>query len=208
MSETEGFNIEDLINVTSLQGGGDMQDLKVQQVIGKLRKLQQAKSILDDEMKEVKSVSDSLQKELTTLQNEAYQLEELHKEKEELCRKLQFQCVESEQDCARQLEQNKRSDELLEQYKCDIQEFKLKQRKQRMKFEHQLHQLIDQHKNLYSVFTPQRLPVEIENAENTKSQLLSAEQMKLAQLHRLNEELEEVKKEKQLGATAGETQEE
>ncbi|KAG8005204.1 Synaptonemal complex central element protein 1, partial [Nibea albiflora] len=128
-----------------------------------------AKSVLDGEMKEIKSVSDSLQKELGTLQNEAYQLEEIHKEKEELCRKLQFQCDESEQDCARQFEQNKRSDELLEQYTCDIQEFKLKQRKQRYLF---------------------------------------IKQMKLAQLHRLNEELEEVRKEKQLGATAGETQDE
>ncbi|XP_051245774.1 synaptonemal complex central element protein 1 isoform X1 [Dicentrarchus labrax] len=207
MSDSAGFNIEELINVTALKGGGDMQELKVEQVMSKLRRLQQGKSILEEEIKEIKSVSDSLQKELSTLQTEAYRLEGIHKEKEELCMKLQFQCEESEHDSDRQLKQNKKSDELLEQHKCEIQEFKLKHRKQRMKFENQLNQLIDQHKNLHSVFTPERLPDEIEAAENTNTQLLSAEQMKLAQLHRLSEELEEVRKRKQ-PATAADTQEE
>lgn len=82
----------------------------------------------------------------------------------------------------RQLKQNKKNDELLEQYNCEIQEFKLKQRKQRylvkhhwcanesinvkecewwkvittnfcrIKFENQLHQLMEQHKILNSMF--------------------------------------------------------
>ncbi|XP_036948300.1 synaptonemal complex central element protein 1 isoform X1 [Acanthopagrus latus] len=208
MSDSAGFNIEDLINVPPLKEDEDMQEVKVDQMLGKLRRLQQGKRVLEEEIKDIKSVSDSLQKELATLQNEAYQLEGIHKEKEELCRNLQFQCEESEQDSARLLKQNKKSDELLEQYRCEIQEFKLKHRKQRMKFENQLHQLIEQHRNLHSVFTPEMLPDEILSAENIKSQLLSAEQMKLAQLHRLNEELEEVKKQKQQRVTAAETQEE
>ncbi|XP_076610685.1 synaptonemal complex central element protein 1 [Chaetodon auriga] len=164
------------------------------------------KSVLEEEIKETKSVSDSLQRELTALQIEAYQLEEIHKEKEELCRKLQFQSEESEQDSTRQFKQNKKSDELLEQYKCEIQELKLKHRKLRMKFENQLHQLIEQHKNLHSIFNPERLPVEMGSAKNTTSQLLSVEQMKLAQLHRLSQEVEKMKKQKQAGTTAAETQ--
>ncbi|XP_030268455.1 uncharacterized protein si:ch211-199g17.9 isoform X3 [Sparus aurata] len=183
MSDSAGFNIEDLINVPPLKEDEDMREIKVDQMIGKLRRLQQ-------------------------VQNEACQLEGIHKEKEELCRKLQFQCEESEQDSARLLKQNKKSDELLEQYRCEIQEFKLKHRKQRMKFENQIHQLIEQHRNLHSVFTPEMLPDEIGSAENIKSQLLSAEQMKLAQLHHLNEELEEVKKQKQPRITVAQTQEE
>ncbi|XP_032391119.1 synaptonemal complex central element protein 1 isoform X2 [Etheostoma spectabile] len=209
MSELAGFNIDDMINVTPMNGGGGMQqEPKVEQLMGKLRRLQQGKRFLEEEIKELKSVSDSLQNELETLQTEVYQLEGIHKEKEELCRKLQFQCEESEQDSSRQLKQNKKSEELLEEYRCEIQEFKLKHRKQRMKFENQLHQLIEQHKNLHSVFTPERLPEEIESAVNTKSQLLSAEQIKLAQLHRLDGELEEMKKQKQPVTTAAETQEE
>ncbi|KAM6974099.1 synaptonemal complex central element protein 1 [Tautogolabrus adspersus] len=156
-------------------------------------------------MKMIKSVSDSLEKELATLQSEAYQLEGIHKEKEELCRKLQFQYDESEQDSARQLQNNKNIDELLEQYRCEIQEFKLKHRKQRMKFENQLQLLIEQHKNLHSVFTLERLQGEIESAEKTRSQLLSAEQMKLDQLHSLEEQLEEAKTLKQPGSPAAET---
>ncbi|KAK9526850.1 hypothetical protein VZT92_015527 [Zoarces viviparus] len=162
---------------------------------------------LEEEIKEIISVSDLLQEELTTLRTEAYKLEGIHKEKEELRRKLQFQCEESEQDAVRHLKQNKKSEELLEQYRCEIQEYKLKQRKQRMKFENQLHQLIEQHKSLHSVFAPERLSDEIESAENTKRQLLSAEQMKLAQLHRLNEELDEMEKQRQPEKTAAETQE-
>ncbi|XP_050922712.1 synaptonemal complex central element protein 1 isoform X2 [Lates calcarifer] len=174
MSKLTEFNVEDMINTTPLKGGGDTQEPKVEQLMNKLRRLQQGKRVLEEEIKEIKSVSDSLQKELATLQTEAYQLEGIHKEKEELSRKLQFQCDESDQDFSRQLEQNKKSEELLEQYRCQIQEFKLKHRKLRMKFENQLYQLIEQHKNLHSIFTPERLPDEIENAENIKSQLLSA----------------------------------
>ncbi|XP_070841165.1 synaptonemal complex central element protein 1 [Chaetodon trifascialis] len=232
------------------ESAGDVRELRVEQMMGKLRRLQQGKRVLEEEIKEIKSVSDSLQNELTTLQIEAYQLEGIHKEKEELCRKLQFQCEECEQDSTRQFKQNKKSDELLEQRKCEIQELKLKHRKLRMKFENQLHQLIEQHKNLHSIFNPERLPLEIGSAENTTRQLLSAgkypliicahsstsmhaikhlflfmheysvfpfpliwscpviltEQMKLAELHRLSQEIEEVKKQKQAGTTAAETQ--
>ncbi|XP_034455145.1 synaptonemal complex central element protein 1 isoform X3 [Hippoglossus hippoglossus] len=174
MSTFSGFNLEDMVNVTPPKTGEEPQEPKVEQLMSKLRRLQQGKRALEEELKELKSVCDSLQKELATLQTEAYQLEGIHKENEELCRKLQFQCEESEQDSARQLNQNKKSEELLEQYRCEIQEFKLKLRKQRMKFEKQLHQLIEQHKNLHSIFSPERLPDEIQSIESTKSQLTSA----------------------------------
>ncbi|XP_071356388.1 synaptonemal complex central element protein 1 isoform X2 [Trachinotus anak] len=196
-----------MVNVSPLKEGGETQEPKVEQLMSKLRRLQQGKRALEEEIKDIKSVSDSLQEELATLQTEAYQLEGIHKEKEELCRKLQFQCEESGQDSARQLKQNEKSEELLEQYRCEIQEFKLKHRKQRMKFENQLHQLIEQHKNLHSIFSPERLPDEIGSAEKTKCQLLSAEHLKLAQLCHLNEELDNVRKQKQLGTIAAETQE-
>ncbi|KAM6903405.1 synaptonemal complex central element protein 1 [Lycodopsis pacificus] len=207
MSEPAGINLGDLINVTPLKEGRDVLEPKVEQLMGKLRRLQQGKRDLEEEIKEIISVSDLLQEELTTLRTEAYKLEGIHKEKEELCRKLQFQCEESEQDAVRYLKQNKKREELLEQYRWEIQEYKLKQRKQRMKFENQLHQLIEKHKSLHSVFTPERLSDEIASAENTKRQLLSAEQIKLSQLHRLNEELDEMEKERQPEKTAAETQE-
>ncbi|KAM6959186.1 synaptonemal complex central element protein 1 [Aplochiton taeniatus] len=144
-------------------------------------------------------------KNLQQMQADAYQLEGIHKEKEELYKVLQFQCEEAEQESSRQLQLNKRSEEQVEQYKCQIEETKLKQRKQRMKFENQLQQLIDQHKNLHSVFTQERLPAEIESIENIKSQRLEAEQLKLSQLRHLEEELDEMRKQSQLETTKAKT---
>lgn len=42
-----------------------------------------------------------------------------------------------------------------------------------------------------------RLPAEIESAENTKVQLLTAEKLKKAQVSSMEEEIEEVKQQKQ-----------
>ncbi|KAK5613758.1 hypothetical protein CRENBAI_016650 [Crenichthys baileyi] len=183
-------------------GGGDLPEPKVEQVMGKLRMLQQEKRLLEEEVRNIQSVSDNLQKELVILLTSVNEIEGIHKDKEGACRKLQWQCEESERDFDRQLNQNKTSEELLEQYRCEIQEVKLKHRKLRMRFENQLLQLIEQHKQLDFVFNPKRLPNELKKAENIKHQLLSAEQVKLAQLHKLDEELEELKKQKQLETTA------
>ncbi|XP_072227252.1 synaptonemal complex central element protein 1 [Leuresthes tenuis] len=188
--------------------GGELQEPKVEQLMGKLRRLQQGKTVLEKEIREMKSVRETLQKDLETFQAEAYQLEGIQKEREEMCRKLQVQCEESGQDTARQLKQNKASEELLEQYRCEIQQLKLKHRKQRMRFENQLEQLMEQHKKLHSVFAPERLPDELKNAENTKSQLLSAEQQKLSQLKTLDEELEKVQKRKLSDTGAAPTEQE
>ncbi|XP_062342768.1 uncharacterized protein si:ch211-199g17.9 isoform X2 [Osmerus eperlanus] len=167
---------------------------KVEQLMTKLRMLQQGNRVLEDELKEAQSTNDSLQLELDTVQTKAYQLEGIHKETDESCRVLQFQCEEIEQDTNRHLQLNRKSEGLVEQYRCQIQEAKLKCRKQRMRFENQLQQLIEQHKSLHSVFTTERLPTEIETVENTQSHLLTAEHLKLLQLRHLEEELEELTK--------------
>ncbi|XP_034016290.1 synaptonemal complex central element protein 1 [Thalassophryne amazonica] len=204
MATFAGFNIESLL--TPPKGDGEMQKPKVEQLMGKLRRLQKDKESLGEEVKKFKLLRDSLRKELVTLQTEAHQAEGIQKEKEELCRKMTFQCKECDKDTARQLQQSKISEELLAQYRCEIQEIKLKYRKLWIKSENQLQQLTEQHKTLHSIFTPARLPAEIESAENANSQLLSAEQMKLDQLRCLTEQLEKVKKLKQLETTPAESQ--
>ncbi|XP_016896709.1 synaptonemal complex central element protein 1 isoform X1 [Cynoglossus semilaevis] len=191
--------MEDIFNATPLKKDLQTSEPKVDQAVAKLRILQQGKEVLEEESDQIKSVRDSLQIELQKLQTEAYQLERVHKDKEELCNKLQFQFDESEQDCVRQLKNSKQSEGLMEQYKCEIQEYKLKHRKQRLKFEQQLHLLIEQHKNLRSIFTPERLPDEIKTTESRKVQLESAEEMKLAQLSQLDEELQDTRTQKQVG---------
>ncbi|XP_061617135.1 uncharacterized protein si:ch211-199g17.9 isoform X2 [Phyllopteryx taeniolatus] len=140
--------MEDFIKV---KAGGGTQDPKIEQLKSELARLQQGKTILEEEIMERKSVSACLQKELATLQTEAYRLERTRQEKEELSQKLQFQCEESKRESVSLAEQNRKSEELLAQHRCEIQELKLKRRKLRMKFENQLHQLIELHKQLHAI---------------------------------------------------------
>ncbi|KAJ7991645.1 hypothetical protein DPEC_G00286040 [Dallia pectoralis] len=194
------FNVEDVLRPMN-DGWDEHVAPKVEQLTNKLRRLQQGKQTLGGELKEAQSLRDSLQEELNAVQTEAYRLEAAHKEKEEFCRILKFQCEEMEQDSTRQQQLNRKSEDLIELYRCQIQETKLRHRKQRMKFENQLQQLIDQHKNLHSLFSPDRLPSEIESVTNSKFQLLKAvwacmfiEQQKLSQLCHLEEKLDEARR--------------
>ncbi|XP_065147099.1 synaptonemal complex central element protein 1 [Paramisgurnus dabryanus] len=115
-----------------------------------------------------------MQQEDDILNAEALQLEGTLNEKEESNRSLQLKCEDLKQETQRQLEQNHQKDELVRQYCFQIQETKLKHRKLRMMFENQLQQLMEQHKNLSTVFTPQTLPAEIQSAEYATEQLLKA----------------------------------
>ncbi|XP_077599160.1 synaptonemal complex central element protein 1 [Stigmatopora nigra] len=130
--------------------GEGIQEPKIEQLRSKLIKLQQVKDNLEGEIMEKKILSECLQKELAALETEAYELDMVHQENKRLMQKLEFRCEESERECLRLAEQNRNTKEVLEQYRCEIQEFKLKSRKLRMKFENQLVQLIGQHKRLYS----------------------------------------------------------
>lgn len=192
-----GLNIANILSAVSHSKVKEMDEPKVEPLLPKLKRLQQDKRVLEEEVKDLQSISESLQKELEALQTEFYQLEETCKKKEELHQKLQYQSEDLEQDFARQLKLNKSNEELSEQYKCEIQAIKLKHRKLRIKFENQLCQLIEQKKNLYSVFMADRLPAEIESAEKTKDQLLTAEKLKVAQVLSLEEEIDKLKQQKQ-----------
>ncbi|XP_034560562.1 unconventional myosin-XVIIIa isoform X2 [Notolabrus celidotus] len=189
MSDSAGFNIDDVMYTTAVQEGGET----VETILGKIKKLEQDQRFLEGEMEEMSSCHDTLQIELDTLRIEAIKLEGIKEEKEECYRKLKFQDDESEQEYVRLLEQNKKSMEELEEYRSDIQLLKLTQRKQRMKFEKQLCELMEMHKSLEAVFLPKSLPDEIGRAEDTRRQLLSTLQMKLDQLNTLDEELPEKK---------------
>ncbi|XP_018980301.1 synaptonemal complex central element protein 1-like isoform X2 [Cyprinus carpio] len=188
------FSIEDIINTP--ESPGRRAEPKPAELLIKLRKLQQAKRHFEDEVKETmllrgarKEEEDACMYMLLLLPNvtaEALQLEGTLDEKEELNRSLQLKCEDLQLEAQRQLEQNHHlKEEALKQYCFQIQETKLKHRKIRMKFENQLQQLMEQHRNLSTVFTPQRLPAEIQSAEYTTEQLLKAEQQKLEQLTKL-----------------------
>ncbi|XP_056876222.1 synaptonemal complex central element protein 1 [Takifugu flavidus] len=196
--------MEDLVSILRLNEDGTDKAPKVEELMCTLRSLQKGESNLDIEISELTCTCDSLQEELHTLEIKVHQLEEIHKQKEELFKTIEFQCEETGQDCAKQMNLSKLHCDVLEQYKCEIQELHLKLQKQRVKLENQLLDLIEQHKFLESMFSLKNLPNEIKRAETTNNQLLSVEQAKIARLCQLNEELEQVK---QLEATA-KTQEE
>ncbi|XP_051991252.1 uncharacterized protein si:ch211-199g17.9 [Xyrauchen texanus] len=142
------------------------------------------KKDLEDEVTDTMLLR-STRKEEDALTAEVLQLEEKWNEKEVLNRSLQLKCEHLKQKAQRQLELNHQKEELVKQYLCQIEETKLKHRKIRMKFQNQLLQLLEQHKNLSTIFTPQRLPAEIQSAEYITVQLLRAEQQKLEQLAKL-----------------------
>ncbi|XP_039536825.1 synaptonemal complex central element protein 1 [Pimephales promelas] len=177
------FSIEDIIKTPKCPGKGT--EPRPGELLIKLRNLQQAKKSLEDEVKETILFISARKEEEETLTAEALQLEATLTEKEELNRSLQLKCEDIQQEAQRQLEQNHQKEELVKQYCVQIQETKLKHRKIRMKFENQLQQLMEQHKNLSTVFTPERLPAEIQSAEYTTEQLLKAEQQKREQLTKL-----------------------
>ncbi|KAI7798812.1 hypothetical protein IRJ41_015857, partial [Triplophysa rosa] len=178
------FNFGDILKTPKISVRRE--ELKPDDLFIKLRTLQQAKNDLEYEVKETMLLRSAMKEEDDALTTEALQLEGTLNEKEELSRSLQLKCEDLQQETQRQLEQNHQKDELVKQYYFQIQETKLKHRKLRMKLENRLQQLMEQHKNLSTVFTPQRLPAEIQSAEYTTEQLLKAEQQKLEQLAELD----------------------
>ncbi|XP_043073744.1 synaptonemal complex central element protein 1 isoform X2 [Puntigrus tetrazona] len=134
---------------------GSRSEPKPAELLLKLRKLQRAKMHFEDEVKEMILLRRSRNKEEDAVTAEALQLEAMLNQKEELSRSLQLKYEDLQLEA------------------------------QMMKFENQLQQLMEQHKNLSNIFTPQRLPAEIQSAEYTTEQLLKAEQQKLEQLTKL-----------------------
>ncbi|KAM8884264.1 synaptonemal complex central element protein 1 isoform 1-T3 [Synchiropus picturatus] len=167
--------------------GEEMPEPRVDALVDEIKKLQLGRTMIEEKINSVKSLYDSLTRQHDALQIKASQLDELYNLKQEMCHKLHFQCKEFEQESIKLVEENRRVMELLRQYRCEIQEVKLKHRKQRMIFENHLQQLLELHKKLYTFFYPKRLPAEIERARIAKQQLLSAEEHKLDQLRRLEE---------------------
>uniref|UniRef100_A0A3B1KDD4 Si:ch211-199g17.9 n=1 Tax=Astyanax mexicanus TaxID=7994 RepID=A0A3B1KDD4_ASTMX len=156
---------------------------KIEELLKKLKKLQQ-KLDLEEDVKEAYSLKNTLHDE-EDASIEVLKLQEMLNEKN-TCRSLQLKCEDLEQE-SQQFELKQQKEELAGQYGCQIQETKLRHRKI-MKFENHLQQLMGQHKNLYTVFTPERLSTEIQSAEYATQQLLKAQQM-LEQVAHLQEQL-------------------
>ncbi|KAM9775995.1 uncharacterized protein ACBT44_001164 isoform 3-T6 [Syngnathus typhle] len=112
---------------------------------------------LETDIMKRKSLIVCLHKDFAARQTEAYQLERTEQEKEELLQKLQLQCEESKHENVRLAERNKKSEDLISQHRSEIWELKLKQRKMKLKFENELHSMMQQHKQLYAAIVSRHL---------------------------------------------------
>ncbi|XP_053718965.1 uncharacterized protein si:ch211-199g17.9 isoform X2 [Synchiropus splendidus] len=110
--------------------GEEMPEPRVDALVDELKKLQLGRTMIEDKINSVKSLYDSLTRQHDALQIKASQLDEIYNLKQEMCHKLNFQCKEFEQESIKLVEENRRVMELLRQYRCEIQEVKLKHRKQ------------------------------------------------------------------------------
>ncbi|XP_028846673.1 synaptonemal complex central element protein 1 isoform X2 [Denticeps clupeoides] len=105
---------------------------KVEQLVAELRRLQRVKRTLEEEVTTSQALGDTLRGQWEALCSEAFCLEGTLKEKEGSCGVLRFKCEELEQEAQRQRAQNQEKEELLELYRCQIEETKLRHRKARL----------------------------------------------------------------------------
>ncbi|XP_037391462.1 synaptonemal complex central element protein 1 [Pygocentrus nattereri] len=124
------FKIEDVLRLP--QTSSNEKEPKIEELLSKLKTLQQAKVVIEEEVKEALSFKNTLQDEEDALSIEVLKLERTLNEKEETRRSLQLKCEELEQEWQRQFELKQQKEELVNQYSCQIQETKLKHRKIRL----------------------------------------------------------------------------
>ncbi|XP_066530785.1 synaptonemal complex central element protein 1-like isoform X3 [Hoplias malabaricus] len=136
------FNVEDVLRLPN--SSVKDKEPKIKTLLNELKTLQQAKLVLEEEVKEAVFFQSTLHNEEYALSNEVSKLQESLYEKEETYRALQLKCEDTVKES------------------------------QTMKFENHLQQLILQHKSLCTIFTSETLPTEAQTAEYTGKQLLKA----------------------------------
>ncbi|XP_075441236.1 synaptonemal complex central element protein 1-like isoform X2 [Ascaphus truei] len=170
--------------VRKLQEAGDLEP-KLEDLINKIKKLQQAKHVMGEELQAYRRQSHAAQRELDELNAEKLCLEEMLNKKQETLQMLQLQCDKKGAENQRQQQLSQECTQRMEDITSKIQEEKLKQRKQRMEFEKQLEELTEKHKGLWEFHNEKRLASQITEMGERKQHLLDEErqtQGKLAQV--------------------------
>ncbi|XP_016282305.2 synaptonemal complex central element protein 1 isoform X3 [Monodelphis domestica] len=147
-------------------------DPRTDEVIKAIHQLLQAHKIAKEELWEIEAKKEALKKELDELTSEETHLEELLKSKQESLRILQQHNREKESKMLR------------------------------MEFEQQLEELMEQHKTLWELHTPERLSQEINTMASTKEQLLKEERLVREKLEAIEKELARLPQDKQVRAKA------
>nr|XP_003216702.1 PREDICTED: synaptonemal complex central element protein 1 [Anolis carolinensis] len=160
---------------------------RIEDLVKKINKLQQAKKILSEELSEANEHSKSLQRELEKLNAEKSSLEEIWNEKKETRKVMQFHCEETEIKRQWQQKLNLECKQRIEAVTAKIQAEKRKQSKQRMEFEQLLEELMEKHKRLWELYSRDQ---PVADMKDSKERLLKEEKMLQEKLASIQDELD------------------
>ncbi|XP_044287197.1 synaptonemal complex central element protein 1-like [Varanus komodoensis] len=160
---------------------------KIEDLVKRINKLQQAKKIISEEFSEANKHSNALQRELEKLHAEKSTLEEILNKKKEAWKIMQLHCEETKTEMQRQQKLNSECKQNIEELATKIHEEKLKQSKQRSKFQQQLDELIEKHKSLWDLYGKEK---SVADLRDSKECLLNEEKLIQEKLAHVQEELD------------------
>ncbi|KAJ6655363.1 hypothetical protein lerEdw1_005555, partial [Lerista edwardsae] len=163
---------------------------RIEELVRRINKLQQAKKILSKELAEANEQMKALQRELEKLNNEKLSLEDIWNKKKEARRIMQLHCNEIETEIQREEKLNLKNKKKIEELTAKIQEEKVKQRRQRLQFEQLLDELMEKHKNLWELHTKEK-PMADMRAK--KERLLTEEKLIQRKLAHVQDEIDLLK---------------
>ncbi|XP_032066850.1 synaptonemal complex central element protein 1-like [Thamnophis elegans] len=171
--------------VKQMQKVGNLEP-KIEDLIKRINKLQQAKKVLNEEISEANKHSKTLQLELEKLNAEKSSLEEIWNEKKEIKKVMQMHSKETQDEMQREQKLNLDCKKQIEEITAKIQMEKLKQREQRFAFEQLLDELMEKHKNLWELYAKEK---PITDMKKSKEQLLLEEKLIQEKLAHVQDEL-------------------
>ncbi|XP_034289817.1 synaptonemal complex central element protein 1-like isoform X2 [Pantherophis guttatus] len=172
--------------VKQMQNVGNLEP-KIEDLVKRINKLQQAKKILNEEIFEANEHSKTLQIELEKLNAEKSSLEEIWNEKKEIKKVMQMHSKETQAEMQREQKLNLACKQQIEEITAKIQMEKLKQREQRFAFEQLLDELTEKHKNLWELYARERPMADM---KKSKEQLLLEEKLIQEKLAHVQDELD------------------
>ncbi|XP_051824737.1 synaptonemal complex central element protein 1-like [Antechinus flavipes] len=134
-----------LLTVKKLKQEGNLEP-RIENMISRITELLQAKKIASEELSEIQAPGQSLQKELDGLSLEEAQVKEVLSKKQETLRNLSLHCQEKEIEALRQLAMTEERKKRITQLSSNIQEERLKKRKQMMESSQPLEGMMEKHK--------------------------------------------------------------
>ncbi|XP_060678403.1 synaptonemal complex central element protein 1-like isoform X2 [Hemiscyllium ocellatum] len=180
---------------------GNKVEPQIGDLVKRIKALIEEKRVNNEELKKLQARRGEMEKELDELNQEIFHLEGDFNTKEANLKRLHFQYDQSKAQTERQLDVSRESKQRIEALTAQIEEEKLKRKKERNTFEQQLEELISKHKWMAEFYTPARLELEMRNIENSEQQLLSEERTMLEKLGTLDKELDSLR---QRGAASDE----